>query len=184
MMTECLVDPVHARVLEGILAAAKGRHGVGIVAGSLAFVGKCLVHSRSIGSTVNELRTIRLIVDEMVVVNRHLAGIILTALGGDENGAVGSLVAVKRCGCGILEDGNGLHLFGGYHGNLTLYTVYQNQGIAGAQALESAHIESRILSKIGARSVKRDKSVAPSKNRVTDILRRTLIYLIISNDRH
>ena len=116
--------------------------------------------------------------------NRHLAGIILTALGGDENGAVGSLVAVKRCGCGILEDGNGLHLFGGYHGNLTLYTVHQNQGIAGAQALESAHIECRILSKIGARSVKRDKSVAPSKNRVTDILRRTLIYLIISNDRH
>ena len=94
MMTEGLIDPVGAGILIRIGAILIGSQFVGTITHTKTFVGPCLVHSVGIGKAIDELGTVGLIVNQMVVVDADAAAIILTALSGNLNSTIGTLVTI------------------------------------------------------------------------------------------
>ena len=89
----------------------------------------------------------------MVVGDTDILGVILTTLGGDQDGTVGTLIAIEGNGGSILEDTDVIDLVGTDETDITLHTVDENQRGAGAQALEAADVERGILLEVGARSL-------------------------------
>ena len=151
--------------------------------GSRTFVGERLVEGAGKSGTIDKLRTVGLGIEEMVVCHTDVLAVVLTALGGNQDGAIGTLIAIKRHGGSILEDGHMIDLVGTDDADVTFHTIDKDQWGAGAQALQSTNIECGILFKIGSRSLKGYQSVALAKNRVADVLGRALVHVSAGNDR-
>ena len=84
----------------------------------------------------------------MVISDANVFRIILTTLRGDEDGAIGTLIAVEGYGSSILENGNMVHLVRTDDTEVAFHTVDKNQRCAGAQTLKTTDIKRRILLEI------------------------------------
>ena len=123
------------------------------IAGSGTFVGQSLIDSTCKSSTVNELRTVGLEVEQVVVSDTDVLAVVLTTLRGDENGTVGTLITIEGHGCSILQDTDMVDLVGTDEAQIALHTVDENQRCAGAQTLQATYVERGVLLEVSTRSL-------------------------------
>ena len=168
---EHLVHPVHARIEFRILAALECTEFVVVVLGGIAVVHLGLVGSKGIGVTVHELRLVEQRVEHVIIRELDDTRVLLTALGGQENGTVDSLVTVEGKGGRILEDGDTLDFLGGNIFDIALDTVHQNQrGVVAVERLQTADVERRVHVGDVAGTLQGDQAEALSDDAVADIL--------------
>ena len=63
----------------------------------------------------------------MVVSNLDATALVLSTLGGNVDGAIGTLVTIQSYSSGILQDGYVLNLLGRDAGNVALDTIYKDE---------------------------------------------------------
>ncbi len=89
----------------------------------------------------------------MVVGDADILTVVLSSLGRDEDSTVGTFVSIERHSSGIFEDRHMIHLLRTDKTHVTLHTIDKDERCAGAQTLQSAHIECGVLLEVGPRSV-------------------------------
>ena len=127
MVAEHLPEPVDIRIILWHRAVLECLHLIGSITRLQAIVLVSLVDGIGVCSGIHKLRGTYQVVEQMVVSNLYLAYTFFSTLGGYKNGTIGTLVAIKRNGSSILEDGNTLHLIGTDIVDASLDAIHQDE---------------------------------------------------------
>ena len=160
VMAEGGVDPVDVGVEVVISTALESADFIGSVFRSLALVGQCLVHGSGVGGRIDELRTVDLIVEQMVVGDSDALGVVFSTFGDDVDGTVGASVAEECHGGSVLENVDMVHFSGVYDVHVTLNAIDEDQRRTAAERLQSSDIECRVGTEISTGVAHGDESVA------------------------
>lgn len=110
-VAERLVGPVDVGIVQRVaIVLVALQHGITIAAGS-TFVTHGLVDRHAVSVGIDERRFVNKEVEAVVVGERDALAVVLTVLGGDKDGSVGTLVTIESGGGSILQDGDTLHVF-------------------------------------------------------------------------
>ena len=184
MVAEHLLEPVDIRIILWHRAVLECLHLIGSITRLQAIVLVSLVDGIGVCSGIHKLRGTYQVVEQMVVSNLYLAYTFFSTLGGYKNGTIGTLVAIKRNGSSILEDGNTLHLIGTDIVDASLDAIHQDESCTSRKTVQATHYHRSLLTGIVAATQLRDETQAFTNDTVADILSRTLIHILVFDDRH
>ena len=183
-IAECLIHPVHIGEIEWIgIVLIRLDDGIAID-GITALVAISLVDGAGIGSSIDKLGLVGHELELMVVGETDMTLVEVTMLGGNEDGAIGSLVSVDGgCGC-ILEDGHRLNVIGNHIVNAAFDAIDEDERGAATEALESAHVERGVGGVVEAGSLERDEAIALANQVIADIAGAATIDILVRNDTY
>ena len=126
-VAESFIYPVYVGIQIRLGAIAQGVKLLSAVTSRESIVDTSLVDGHAIGVGINKLRLVGDGVKQVVVSNLNATAIVLTTLGDDVDGAIGTLVTIQSHSSGILQDGYILNLLGRDAGNVALDTINQDE---------------------------------------------------------
>ena len=184
MVTEYLLEPVYVRIILWHRAILESLHLIGSIARLQAIILVSLVDGISVSSGIHKFWSTYEIVKQVIVSYLYLVHTLGSTFCSYEDGTIGTLVAVESCSSGILQDGNTLYLIGTDIVNASLDAIHQDESGTSRKTVQATHHHRSLLTSIVATTQLRDETQAFTNDTVADILSRTLIHILVFDDRH